>query len=27
VGRRWQTRGFWIEAGQVEEVALNVLDA
>ena len=23
-GRRWQTRGFIIEAGRVEEVALNV---
>jgi proteasome lid subunit RPN8/RPN11 len=25
-GRRWQARGFWIEAGQVEEVPLTVLD-
>jgi proteasome lid subunit RPN8/RPN11 len=25
-GRRWQARGFWIEAGLVEEVALTVLD-
>jgi len=25
-GRRWQTRGFWIEAGQVQEVPLMVLD-
>ena len=24
VGRRWQARGFWIEAGQAVEVALNV---
>jgi proteasome lid subunit RPN8/RPN11 len=23
-GRRWQARGFWIEAGQVEEVPLTV---
>ena len=26
VGRRWQTRGFLIEAGKVEEVPLNVSD-
>ena len=26
VGRRWQTRGFLIEAGKVEEVALNILE-
>jgi proteasome lid subunit RPN8/RPN11 len=25
-GRRWQARGFWIEAGQVDEVPLMVLD-
>lgn len=25
-GRRWQARGFWIEAGKVDEVALMVLD-
>jgi proteasome lid subunit RPN8/RPN11 len=25
-GRRWQARGFWIEAGKVEEVPLTVLD-
>ncbi|MCX6079462.1 MAG: M67 family metallopeptidase [Chloroflexi bacterium] len=25
-GRRWQARGFWIEAGQVTEVSLAVLD-
>lgn len=25
-GRRWQSRGFWIESGRVEEVALAVLD-
>ena len=24
VGRRWQARGFWIEAGKAVEVALNV---
>jgi proteasome lid subunit RPN8/RPN11 len=24
-GRRWQARGFWIEAGQAVEVALTVL--
>jgi proteasome lid subunit RPN8/RPN11 len=24
VGRRWRARGFWIEAGQAAEVALNV---
>jgi proteasome lid subunit RPN8/RPN11 len=24
VGRRWQARGFWIEAGQVTEVPLTV---
>lgn len=26
VGRRWQPRGFWIEAGKVDEVPLTVLD-
>jgi proteasome lid subunit RPN8/RPN11 len=26
VGRRWQSRGFWIENGKAEEVPLNVLD-
>jgi proteasome lid subunit RPN8/RPN11 len=25
-GRRWQARGFWIEAGKVEEVPLKVSD-
>ena len=25
-GRRWQARGFWIEAGKVDEVALMVSD-
>lgn len=25
-GRRWQQRGFWIEAGKVEEIPLMVLD-
>lgn len=25
-GRRWQTRGFWIEAGQAIEVPLTVLE-
>lgn len=25
-GRRWQARGFWIEAGQVIEVPLTILD-
>ena len=25
-GRRWQARGFWIEAGQVIEVPLTVLE-
>lgn len=24
VGRRWQARGFWIEAGQIQEVPLAV---
>jgi proteasome lid subunit RPN8/RPN11 len=26
VGRRWQARGFWIEAGQAVEVPLTVLE-
>jgi len=25
-GRRWQARGFWIEAGKVDEVPLTVLE-
>lgn len=25
-GRRWQARGFWIEAGQVTETPLTILD-
>ncbi len=25
-GRRWQARGFWIESGKVDEVALEVLE-
>jgi proteasome lid subunit RPN8/RPN11 len=26
VGRRWQARGFWIEAGRAAEVPLNVVE-